>query len=68
MEQANPDGELFLIADNLASHTSAPIQAWLGEHPRVSIVPLPVGACWLNLIEGWWRHLRHHAFAGQSWT
>jgi hypothetical protein len=27
-----------------------------------------VGACWLNLAEGWWRLLRRAAFAGQSFT
>lgn len=66
VEQANPDGELYLIADNLASQRSAPIQEWLTTHPRVQMVPLPVGACWLKLIEGWWRLFRREAFAGQS--
>ena len=56
--QANPDGDLSLIADNLSSHTSQPIQDWLAEHPRVHPSPLPVGASWLNLIEGWWRIFR----------
>ncbi|CCF85354.1 transposase [Nitrolancea hollandica Lb] len=68
VEQANPDGDLYLIADNLSSHKSAPIQAWLMEHPRVHIEPLPTGACWLNLIEGWWRLFRRAAFAGQSFA
>ena len=65
---AHPDGDLFLIADNLSSHTSAPIRDWLVRHPRVEIVPLPIGACWLNLIEGWWRLLRRDAFAGLSFA
>jgi hypothetical protein len=26
----------------------------------------PVGAAWLNLIEGWWRIFRRKAFAGAS--
>ena len=68
VEQANPDGELFLIADNLSSHKRVPIQEWLGAHPRVQIVPIPTGACWLNLIEGWWRLFRRDAFAGQSFA
>jgi transposase len=68
VEQANPGGELFLIADNLSSHKSAPIQAWLIEHPRVQVVPRPTGACWLNLIEGWWRLFRREALAGQSFA
>jgi hypothetical protein len=49
LEAANPDGELNRISDHLSSHTSGPIQEWLGLHPRVHPVPLPTGACWLNL-------------------
>lgn len=64
----NPDGDLYLIADNLASHSSGPIKEWLADHPRVHIEPVPTGACWLNLIEGWWRIFRRNAFAGQSFA
>jgi transposase len=53
VDQDNPDGEIYLIADNLSSHTSAPITEWLTQHPRVHIETIPKGACWLNLIEGW---------------
>jgi transposase len=68
IETHYPLGEIYLIADNLSSHTSQPILAWLAEHPRVHHVFIPVGACWLNLIEGWWRLLRRHAYAGQSFA
>jgi transposase len=66
--QANPTGELHLVTDNLSSHSSAPIQAWLAEHPRIHQVFLPSGACWLNRQEGWWRLFRREAFAGQSFA
>src|SRR5262249_3332558 len=68
VEQANPQGDLLLIADNLSSHTSGPIQAWLATHPRVHPIPLPTGACWLNLQEGWGRLFRREAFAGQDFA
>jgi hypothetical protein len=68
LDQANPEGELNLVSDNLSSHTSGPIQQWLAVHPRVHPVPLPTGACWLNLQEGWWRLFRREAFAGQSFA
>jgi hypothetical protein len=29
---------------------------------------IPVGVCWLNLQEGWWRLFRHAALAGQSFA
>jgi hypothetical protein len=68
VEQANPEGELQLVSDNLSSHTSGPIREWLAAHPRVHPVPIPTGACWLNLQEGWWRLFRREAFAGQSFA
>ena len=68
VDAANPDGDLYLITDNLASHKSPPIVAWLAEHPRVRQVFLPVGACWLNLQEAWWRLFRREALAGQTFA
>ena len=65
---ANPDGEVRVITDNLASHKSPPILAWLAEHPRIQHVFIPVAACWLNLQEAWWRLFRRAALAGQSFA
>jgi hypothetical protein len=66
--QGNPEGDLYLIMDNLSSHTSGPIRDWLATHPRVTQVPIPTGACWLNLQEGWWRLFRRDALAGQTFA
>jgi transposase len=66
--RANPRGQICVVADNLSSHTSAPIRRWLGKHPRIHQVFLPVGACRLNLAEGWWRIFRKAALAGQTFT
>jgi hypothetical protein len=66
LDRTYPMGDLYLIADNLASHTSGPIREWLEAHPRIQHAFIPVGAAWLNLIEGWWRIFRRKAFAGQS--
>ena len=68
VEQDNPQGDLYLITDNLSSHKSPPIQAWLEAHSRVHQVFIPKGACWLNLQEGWWRLFRWEAFAGQTFA
>ncbi len=64
----NPTGTRSLITDNLSSHKSPPIAAWLAEHPRVQQVFLPVGACWLHRQEGWWRLFRREELAGQSFA
>jgi transposase len=66
--RTNRRGRIYVIADNLSSHTSGPVQAWLAHHRRVQQVFIPKAACWLNLAEGWWRLLRRAAFAGQSFV
>lgn len=66
LDQTYPQGDLYVVADNLASHSSGPIRDWLAAHPRIQHAFIPVGAAWLNLIEGWWRIFRRKAFAGES--
>lgn len=68
IEQAHPTGTLFIITDNLSSHTSLKTRTWLADHPRIEHVFIPKGAAWLNLQEGWWRLLRREAFAGQTFA
>jgi hypothetical protein len=59
-----PHGDVYLITDNLSSHSSGPSRDWLLAHPRMQQAVIPVGAAWLTLIEGWWRLFRRKAFAG----
>jgi transposase len=66
--RANPRGPIRVVTDNLSSHTSRPVQAWLTGHRRIQQVFIPKAACWLNMAEGWWRLLRRQAFAGQSFV
>jgi transposase InsO family protein len=68
VERRNPSGDLYLITDNLSSHKSPPVRQWLEKHLRVKQIFIPVGACWLNLQEAWWRLLRREALAGQSFA
>ena len=68
LEQANPTGTIAVITDNLSSHHSLATRAWLAGHPRIEQVFIPKGACWLNLQEAWWRILRRHALAGQTFA
>ncbi|MFF7791476.1 transposase [Streptomyces sp. NPDC007991] len=68
IEDANPTGELWIVADNLSSHNSLSTRTWLEDHPRIHHAFIPVGACWLNLQEGWWRIFREAALAGRSFA
>ncbi|GAC1473993.1 MAG: hypothetical protein NVS2B16_10840 [Chloroflexota bacterium] len=53
IDAANPTVDHYLINDSLSSHVSWPIREWLREQPRVHQESLPIGACWLNLMN-WW--------------
>ncbi|WP_331744122.1 transposase (plasmid) [Streptomyces sp. NBC_01136] len=66
IEDANPDGEIWIVTDNLSSHNSLSTRTWLEDHPRIHHTFIPVGACWLNLQGGWWRIFRNAALAGRS--
>jgi hypothetical protein len=68
VEAANPTGAIAVVTDNLSSHSSFSTRTWLANHPRIRQVFIPVGACWLNLQEGWWRIFRRAALAGQSFA
>lgn len=68
VERANPAGDIYVITDNLSSHDSKSTREWLVDHPRIKHVFIPVGACWLNLQEPWWRIFRREALAGQTFA
>ncbi|MET7606609.1 transposase [Streptomyces avermitilis] len=68
IEDANPTGELWIVTDNLSSHNSLSTRTWLEDHPRIHHAFIPVGACWLNLQEAWWRIFRKAALAGRSFA
>ena len=44
-EDANPDGQIVIITDNLSSHDSKSTRAWLEGHPRIRHAFIPKGAC-----------------------
>jgi DDE superfamily endonuclease len=65
IEVDNPTGEIFIISDNLSSHTSLETRTWLEGHPRLHHVFI---SSWLNLQDGWWWLFRRDALARQSYT
>ena len=60
-----PEGELYLIMDNLSIHKSLDVRLWALVHPRVHFLFQPTYAPWLNLIEPWWKTLRSLALKGR---
>jgi transposase len=45
--------QIHVVLDNLSTHTTPEVQAWLKKNPHVHFHCTPVGSSWLNQIETW---------------
>lgn len=45
--------EIHVVLDNLSTHTTPDVKAWLAKNPHVHFHFTPVGSSWLNQIEIW---------------
>jgi transposase len=63
--QTYPAREWVFITDNLSTHLSRETQTALIAWPEVELLFIPTYACWLNLIEPWWKQLRSLALKGR---
>ncbi|WP_274578663.1 IS630 family transposase [Streptomyces sp. AC1-42W] len=45
--------EIHIVLDNLSTHTTPDVMAWLEKNPHVHFHFTPVGSSWLNQIEIW---------------
>ena len=52
-----PTKELYLIADNYATHKHPKVQRWLKRHPRFHMYFTPTSSSWLNMVERFFRDL-----------
>ena len=58
IDKAVPAGlEVHLVCDNLATHKTPVIQAWLARHPRFRLHFTPTGSSWINQVERWFGYL-----------
>lgn len=60
-----PAQRWLIIEDNLSIHTSRQTKLALAAWPEIRIQFIPRYACWLNLIEPWWKQLRSLALKGR---
>jgi len=65
MMSAFPAERWLIIEDNLTIHKSRDVKTALLAWPEIQIQFLPKYACWLNLIEPWWKQLRSLALKGR---
>ena len=45
--------DVHVVLDNLSTHTTPEVTAWLERNPRVHLHFTPVGSSWINQIETW---------------
>jgi transposase len=58
VDDATPAGkDLYLIADNYATHKHAKVQRWLQRHPRFHVSFTPTSSSWLNMVERFFRDI-----------
>jgi transposase len=60
-----PSDRWIIIEDNLSIHISRKVKLALTAWPNIQILFIPKYACWLNLIEPWWKQLRSLALKGK---
>jgi transposase len=61
IDQVTPGGqEIYLIADNYATHKHPRVQRWLARHARFHIYFTPTSSSWLNMVERFFRDLTQH--------
>jgi transposase len=49
--------QIYLIADNYATHKHPRVQKWLSRHPRFHVYFTPTSSSWLNMVERFFRDL-----------
>jgi transposase len=47
------DKDIHVVLDNLSTHTTPEVWAWLEENPHITFHFTPKGSSWINQIETW---------------
>ena len=63
-----PAERWILIEDNLSTHHSRQTKLALLAWPEIQVLFIPTYACWLNLIEPWWKQLKSLAIKGRRFN
>ncbi|MGH3434166.1 MAG: IS630 family transposase [Thermocrispum sp.] len=56
-EHLDAAARVHLVLDNLRTHKTKAVQAWLAEHPRFVLHFTPVHCSWLNQVDQWFAFL-----------
>lgn len=66
--RAYPAGELHVVLDNVSTHSTPEVRAWLARHPRITFHFTPTSASWMNQIETWFGILTRQAIRRGSFS
>ena len=58
-----PGREIHLIADNLSTHKTKAVEAFLIDHPHLHLHFTPTYSSWLNQVEIWFSKIQHDIIA-----
>ncbi|MCA1569654.1 MAG: IS630 family transposase [Chloroflexi bacterium] len=61
LNRTYPSGELHVILDNVSTHKTPAVRAWLSRHSRITFHFTPTSASWLNQVETWFAILTRQA-------
>ena len=61
LERVYPESDLHVVLDNVSSHKTPDVKAWLSRHPRITFHFTPTSASWLNQVETWFSVLTRQA-------
>lgn len=64
----SPRREIHIILDNLATHKTKQVQAFLAAHPRVRLHFTPTYSSWLNQVELWFAKIERDVIARGIFT
>ncbi len=59
--RAYPEGDLHVVLDNVSTHKTPEVLAWLARHPRIAFHFTPTSASWMNQVETWFGVLTRQA-------
>jgi transposase len=61
LDRVYPEAELHVVLDNVSTHKTPAVRAWLERHPRITFHFTPTSASWMNQVETWFSVLTRQA-------
>jgi transposase len=66
--KAHAGKQIHVVLDNLSTHDTPDVQAWLARNPNVTFHFTPVGSSWINQIETWFGIITKQAIRRGTFT